>query len=690
MRGSILGLLLGGVSLSLACSSSSRVFAEKPSIGDAGAAGTASGAAGASSGAAGAATGRAGAPSGAAGAMIEADAGSSGAEADSTCSEQEYDAGASCKKLTICADKEFEKLAPTPQTDRVCGPLSSCGAGTFVSTEPTAVSDRACSPCEKGTFSSVLNALACAPWTACKSGESESVPPSATSDRICSTCGAGKYRVNEQCQPLTVCSASQFESTPPTAVSDRKCQALATCEPGSKQTAAPTTATDRQCAACSSGTFSTQVNASTCKAWTPCTASQTQSTPGSTTSDIVCVDKPVCSNAKDRTCTTQCPCASAEGVCTNSNQCVSGATCVGGSGKKVGRTGDTCLATHCNNDQLDSGESSTDCGGECGCRATLQILGFKTPTGTTFAQLNTMSRDGKRMGGTIGRGQTGYPAAIATDGTMTELESYGKGGIVSVSSADGSVLVGSMVCSNPPTCTQATGPTLTQWSGSTAPKVLAAGKIAVGMSSSGAVVTGDYYDTDSSSQMGYTFSSSQGFTSIPEFMSVAGLSPDARYVAGTLQNGVQGGVWLAQTQVVTKFGAADWTSITVRAVNGTDPAVVGFGYVESTDSYVGFRWKGGVISLLGALAGGAYSLPTAVSSDGSTVVGTTGSNAFKQAFIWTDKDKMRSIIDEVKSRGFEPAVDLELTDANFISDDGKTIVGLQYTEPPTFWRVVLE
>ena len=52
---------------------------------------------------------------------------------------------------------------------------------------------------------------------------------------------------------------------------------------------------------------------------------------GTATSDVVCVDKPVCETAKDRTCTTQCPCASAEGVCTASNQCLNGATCVAGS-----------------------------------------------------------------------------------------------------------------------------------------------------------------------------------------------------------------------------------------------------------------------------------------------------------------------------------------------------------------------
>ena len=674
MRGSIVGFLAGGVVF--ACSAPSRDFKHQPSVGGAGGAGgvTTEGSSG-SSGmpAAGTATtgGTSGRPS----------------KPDRDCTDTEYDDGTSCQKLTECSEAEYEKEPPATERDRVCAPLTVCGAGSWVSTQPSSDGDRACSACATGTFSSVLNAVACAPWAQCKSGETESVPPSSTSDRVCSKCGAGKYEVNDACQPLTVCAASEYESTPATAVSDRKCSPLTACQPGSRQTAAPTATTDRQCAACSSGTFSAQVNASTCKAWTVCTSTQAQTMAGSSTTDVVCTD---CGTATDRACTAQCPCPSAIGVCTANNQCVSGATCVAGSGKKVGRTGNTCLASHCNNDQLDSGETSVDCGGECGCRATFEVVGFKNlAAGSSFSSVQAMSRDGKRLAGYIGRGQSSYPAAVAYDGTVTELESYGKGGQISAASSDGSTLVGMILCANPPSCTQGST-TNVQWSGSAAPKVLdAPGATIRGMSATGTILVGDFYDTATGVQSGILFNGNQR-TTIADLRTVAGVTPDGKYVAGALQNGVQGGLWLAQTQTTTKFGDATWTSISVTGVNGTtDPAVVGFGYISSSDSYIGFRWKGGTLSQLGALVAGAYSTPNAVSSDG-TAVGVTGTNAFQQAFIWTDKDKLRTIVDELRARGLEPAIDLQLTTANFISDDGKTIVGIQYTQPLTFWRAVLD
>ena len=54
------------------------------------------------------------------------------------------------------------------------------------------------------------------------------------------------------------------------------------------------------------------------------------------------------------------------------------------------------------------------------------------------------------------------------------------------------------------------------------------------------------------------------------------------------------------------------------------------------------------------------------------------------------EDEVRTIVDELKARGLEPVSDLTLKYAKFISDDGKTIVGADFTSPPTFWRVILQ
>jgi len=363
---------------------------------------------------------------------------------------------------------------------------------------------------------------------------------------------------------------------------------------------------------------------------------------------------------------------------------VSGATCVAGSGKKVGRTGDTCLATHCNNDQQDSGETSVDCGGECGCRATFEAVSFKNvPTGKSAHSIETMSRDGKRYAGDLYQGFNYYPAAFAYDGTVTELESYGKGGSVSASSSDGSVLLGYINCANPPSCTGSGSPNA-RWSGSAAPTLYTFYGFVRAASSSAAIMAGD----QSESSSGFIYGTSR--TLIPELSSVAAMTPDGKYVAGQLQNSDQAGLWSAQTQVLTKIGASNWSITKIGDVNGTDPAVVGTGFVGSSASSIGFRWKGGVLTELGVLPGTDRTSANAVSSDGSTVVGISSTDAFQEAFIWTDSNKMRTIIDELKARGLEPAVDLQLTNADFISDDGKTIVGMVHGTDLSFWRVVLQ
>lgn len=672
-----------GLALSLmasGCSTTERDFAEATGGGDGGET-----AAGPSGGGKPASGGRAGEPSDS---LPEAGISSGGAPSgDDSCDAEHFDDGARCQPLTPCADTEYEVTAPSATSDRVCSPLAVCGAGTWVSSQPTAKSDRACSACASSTFSNTINATACAPWASCKMGESESVAPSATTDRVCSTCGAGKYESSGTCKALTVCSTTQYESTPATSTSDRKCSAVQSCQPGSEQTAAPTATTDRQCAACASGAFSTQVNATSCKAWSVCGSNQKQTAAGTATTDVVCVDKPACNTAPDRTCTVDCPCASGEGVCTASNQCVSGATCVPGSGKKVGRAGDTCLANHCNNDTKDSTETSVDCGGECGCRATFEVVPLKgIPANLYWGEFKTLSRDGKRLAGFVDGDRTSFPATVAADGTVTQLQSFGKTSTITASSADGSVLVGGVACTDPPGCTDQTW-SIAKWawsSPSATPTLSHNNGDVKAVSSSGTVVTGDFADTDG--RHGFILNGNTWLT-IPDLESVTGITPDGKYVAGAMPNSAQAVLWEAQTQKITKIGSATWDDATINAVNGTTPVVVGFGYM-TPETYVGFRWKSGTLTELGVLAG-ASTMPAAVSLDGATVIGRTGGD-YPQAFIWTESGKLRLLVDELIARGYEPPVDLTLTYAEFISDDGKTIIGEELVDPPAFWRVVLQ
>ena len=568
-----------------------------------------------------------------------------------------------------------------------CVTASVCPPGTYVFAAPTSSSDRACRDCPRGSFSSELNAAACVEWSKCGAGESESVPPSASSDRVCSTCGAGKYEAASGCKSLTICGDDQYESVAPSATSDRECEDVRSCAPGEKQTAAPTATTDRRCAPCPAATFSVEENATTCNPWTPCDDEHEQTEAGTATSDVVC---DACSTAADRACSEDCPCESGEGVCTSDEQCVSGASCVAGSGKKVGRAGDTCLADHCDNDVQDEDETSVDCGGECRCRASFEIVPLKgIPDGLFWGDYKSMSRDGQQIAGFLNGDRISFPAVVAADGTVTQLPAYGKAGEVWSATADGSLLVGNIGCANPPNCTDTTW-TIAKWNGASAPTVLSPGLNASvrAASTTGRVIAGDFYDSSDQLNHGFILNGNDWQT-ISELYNVRGVTPDGKYVVGTASTGAQAVLWEAQTEHVTKIGFESWESTTPNAINGTGPVVVGFGYMNP-EKYIGFRWRAGALTLLGVLDGGDYTQPSAVSFDGSTIVGYTGNNSFQQAFIWTDDGLLRTVVDELVARGYEPPIDLKLTFADFISDDGKTIVGTEITDTPFFWRVVLE
>ena len=662
-----------------------------------------------------------------------------GPDGTTACTASEYDDGTSCHDLTVCGvgqfeqsparpdqdrvcatlvrcgASEYEKTAPTATTDRECSPLSVCGAGMFVSVKPTANTNRQCSSCPASTFSSTLNATMCSAWSTCKSGESESVAPNATTDRVCSVCGSGKYESSGQCLALTACKSTEYEAAPASATSDRKCSAFTVCQAGSRQTAAPTATTDRQCAACSSGTYSTQSNASACSVWTTCSANQYQSAApslfadrvctaltscatgtriktaatatsdracqacdngtfttaanlstcdtwtncvagysavagsatkdrtcnacssgfsttanatacsawktcssnqtltkaGTSTSDAVCTDKPVCGTAVDRLCTVDCPCASGEGLCTASNQCASGTSCVVGGGKKVGRTGNSCLTSHCDNDKKDADETSVDCGGVCGCRATYEVVSYKNmPTGVTMGNLNSMSGDGTGFAATLSRGGNALPGAISADGTVTQLGSYGFNGSALAISADGNVIIGEMGCANPPSCTDTTW-SQAKWVGTTAGvNIPIYNGYARYLSSSGTYIGGTYYDAQMNRNTGFIMNGNS-LNVVDELRGAVGMTKDGKYLGGDLPD-VGVALFYAPTRAVTPINKSSWTSTSITAINGTStPVVIGEGYIAAGNLEVGYRWKGNVITELGVLSGTTMSIPVA-------------------------------------------------------------------------------
>ncbi|MEO6598378.1 MAG: hypothetical protein ABIQ16_00800 [Polyangiaceae bacterium] len=610
----------------------------------------------------------------------------------STCGAGKYASNGQCVALTACKATEYEATPATASSDRKCSALTVCQAGSRQTAAPTATTDRQCAACSSGTFSTQTNASSCSAWTTCTATQYQSVAPSLLIDRLCTA--------------VTSCAAGTRIKTAATATSDRICQACdsgtfttaanlsscstwANCAAGFSAAAGSATK-DRTCNACAAGFFSTTTNAGSCSAWKTCSSNQTLTKAGTTTSDAVCTNKPTCGTAVDRVCTADCPCAGGEGVCTASTQCASGVTCVAGSGKKVGRTGDTCLANHCNNDTKDSGETSVDCGGECGCRATFDTIAVKgLPADRNAFYALAMSRDGKRLAGTLKKGNNSFPGYMAMDGTVTALQSYSQNGYTMAASTDGSVLLGLLGCANPPTCSDTTVTTYT-WTGSAAPKATGTYGNPRGISGSGAIVVGDDYNTTSGSYYGFYKPTGKNTSAIDAISLVVGVTPDGGYVVGNSLSGGSTALWEAQTGNITPIISGAWSIIHASAINGVgaNPTVIGDAYISASDSRVGFRWKGGVMTELATLSTGNFITASGVSQDGGTVVGIAGPSGNQAAFIWTDAAKRRTIVDELRARGLEPAIDFTLGGSSFISDDGKTIVGSE-TEN-TFWRVVLQ
>jgi probable HAF family extracellular repeat protein len=117
-----------------------------------------------------------------------------------------------------------------------------------------------------------------------------------------------------------------------------------------------------------------------------------------------------------------------------------------------------------------------------------------------------------------------------------------------------------------------------------------------------------------------------------------------------------------------------------NAISADGSVVVGHSISTngSDVGYIAFIWSDSTgIQSLGELTGGDYwSDGYDVSSDGSVVVGCSGSVYGAEAFIWDSENGMRSL-KELLTNVY--GVDLNgwtLTEANSITDDGETIVGV--------------
>ena len=168
----------------------------------------------------------------------------------------------------------------------------------------------------------------------------------------------------------------------------------------------------------------------------------------------------------------------------------------------------------------------------------------------------------------------------------------------------------------------------------------------------------------------------------------AGVSADGSVIVGTSSSasGSQAFRWTASSGMVGLGYLPGDTNSNALGVSADGSVVVGSSgyqlYVGGPGYSQAFRWTAGSGMVgLGYLLGGIYSSATAVSGDGSIVVGDNGGEALR----WTAGSGMQSLWDVLVTNGlnFDPVRGAgSLYPASGISADGNTIVGTVYDGIP--------
>jgi probable HAF family extracellular repeat protein len=125
------------------------------------------------------------------------------------------------------------------------------------------------------------------------------------------------------------------------------------------------------------------------------------------------------------------------------------------------------------------------------------------------------------------------------------------------------------------------------------------------------------------------------------------------------------------------YAMAGDTESVATAVSGDGSVVVGLSENDEVGRAEAFRWTAvsGMVGL-GLLPGGTYTEPHAVSADGSVIVGS-GDIAYddEDAFIWTENAGIQRLFEVLVANGATGLNGWTLEYAFDISSDGKWVVG---------------
>jgi hypothetical protein len=191
---------------------------------------------------------------------------------------------------------------------RQCALWTACEAGSFVSFPGSSLSDRMCTACPPDTFTSARNQSECLPVGACAAGTLELVPATPRTPAVCVACEAGTYCAGGTASKVT-CPAGTWDNDQSAATT---CIPHTTCGAGLRVLVDGTATIDLSCVACTSGSFSTSINAGSCTPWQDCAAGTFVSTQGSATQDracTACATGTYTSNSNQNTCIPQGSCS---------------------------------------------------------------------------------------------------------------------------------------------------------------------------------------------------------------------------------------------------------------------------------------------------------------------------------------------------------------------------------------------
>jgi uncharacterized membrane protein len=425
-------------------------------------------------------------------------------------------------------------------------------------------------------------------------------------------------------------------------------------------------------------------------------------------SETSCGEVKTCDGAGNCECSTsapchsECPCGIGEGPCTTDDQCDSDLVCTTDAITKLGTQEASCMPAHCTNNSLDTaeGETSQDCGGECGCRATWEEISLTGAFDSFY--VTAISGDGSTFVGYLYDGDDTRIAATieATTGVVNTLESFAVGADAEARfvNEDGTVIAGFISCAQPVTgeCEESDPLVSALWDGvESAPEWLFmfSGEVK-GMSTTGNVLM--YLDHASNPPEAVQYRrSTETYISTDMFYTAWsrwGMSGDGTMIWGTLSGTNLDSLWYPKTgEIVTPPYPDDWSDVAITSANMDGSVFVG-SKVVNRESELAFISENGDIRVIDPPNSDMTQITAnQIDSDGTRFVGSVNNAGVRETVLWDDDGGVRTLYNELVSRGLEFPPDVAEvpygTLGVFISNDGKTIIG-QYSDD-LFWRAVL-